>query len=227
MRNSHSSEGARPQPGTKLRLAVLASGRGSNFEAICQAIDEGRLDARVVVLISDKPDALALERARKRGIKALYIDPGLYTSRDEYEKALVKACQEAEADLVVLAGYMRLLGKTFLSEYSLRTVNIHPALLPAFPGLHAQKQALEYGVRFSGCTVHFVDEGVDTGPIILQAVVPVYFDDTVETLEVRILKEEHRIYPQALQLIAEGRVVVEGRRVRILGEEGEGGKLKP
>lgn len=215
---------SRTRHGSKLRLAVLASGRGSNFEAICQAIDEGRLDAQVVVLISDNPNAPALERARKRGIKDVYINPRAFVSRDEYEKALVRTCQEAGTDIVVLAGYMRLLGKTFLSAYHLRTVNIHPALLPAFPGLHAQKQALEYGVRFSGCTVHFVDEGVDTGPIILQAVVPVYFNDTVETLEARILKEEHRIYPEALQLIAEGRVVVEGRRVRIIGEEDEGGQ---
>ncbi|ADI01388.1 phosphoribosylglycinamide formyltransferase [Syntrophothermus lipocalidus] len=216
---SHNLMTTRNSQEPKLRLAVLASGRGSNFEAICQAVDEGRLHGQVVLLISDNENAQALERARKRGIKALYINPQSFASRIEYEKALVRACQEVEADIVALAGYMRLLGKTFLNEYHLKTVNIHPALLPAFPGLHAQKQALDYGVRFSGCTVHFVDEGVDTGPIILQAVVPVYFDDTVETLEARILKEEHRIYPKALQLIAEGRVVVEGRRVRIIGDE--------
>lgn len=201
---------------SKLRLAVLASGRGSNFEAICTAIDEGRLNAKVAIVISDNENAPVLERARNRGIKALYVPASGYNGREAYEKALVKFCREAGAELVVLAGYMRLLGTTFLGEYHLKTVNIHPALLPAFPGLHAQRQAVEYGVRFSGCTVHFVDEGMDTGPIILQAVVPVYFDDTEDTLAARILKEEHRIYPEALQLIASGRVEVIGRRVRIL-----------
>jgi len=200
----------------KLRLAVLASGRGSNFEAICQAIDENRLHAEVVILISDKPGAPALEKAHRRGIESRLIVPASFTSREAYEQAMVKACQEAGADLVVLAGYMRILGQTFLREFRHKTVNIHPALLPAFPGLHAQLQAVEYGVRYSGCTVHFVDEGVDTGPIILQAVVPVYFDDTEDTLSARILAEEHRLYPEALQLIASGRVVIEGMKVRIL-----------
>ncbi|MCR4400426.1 MAG: phosphoribosylglycinamide formyltransferase [Syntrophomonadaceae bacterium] len=204
-----------------LRLAVLASGRGSNFEAICRAIDAGLLDARVVVLISDRADAAALDKARARGIAARFLDPAAFSSREDYERALADCCEQAGADLVVLAGFMRLLGKTFLSRFPLRTVNIHPALLPSFPGLHAQRQAIEYGVRFSGCTVHFVDEGVDTGPIIAQAVVPVYPEDDEDSLAARILEQEHRLYPHALQLIAAGRVEVEGRRVKVRGEKGD------
>ncbi len=201
--------------GRKMRLAVLASGRGSNFEAICRSVDEGRLQAEVVVVISDQKEAPVLSKAGIRGIKNLYINPADYESRDACDVAMAHICQEAGADLIVLAGYMRLLGKSFLRHFRWRTVNIHPALLPAFPGLRAQRQAVEYGVCFSGCTVHFVDEGMDTGPIILQAVVPVHFDDTEDTLTERILREEHRLYPQALQLIATGRVEVVGRKVRI------------
>ncbi|MGI6649123.1 MAG: phosphoribosylglycinamide formyltransferase [Bacillota bacterium] len=198
-----------------LRLAVLASGRGSNLQAIIDSIKNGTLAAQVVVVISDNPEALALERARQEGIPAVSLRPAEYSTKNEYEQRLVEVCEDSQADLVVLAGYMRILGSTFLKRFPNRVVNIHPALLPSFPGLHAQRQAIEYGVRFSGCTVHFVDEGMDTGPIILQAVVPVQANDTEETLAERILVQEHQLYPQALNLIARGLIQIEGRRVRL------------
>jgi len=198
-----------------LRLAVLASGRGSNLQAIIDSIKNGTLAAKVVVVISDNPEALALERARQEGIPAVSLRPAEYRTKNEYEQRLVEVCEDSQADLVVLAGYMRILGSTFLKRFPNRVVNIHPALLPSFPGLHAQRQAIEYGVRFSGCTVHFVDEGMDTGPIILQAVVPVQANDTEETLAERILVQEHQLYPQALNLIARGLIQIEGRRVRL------------
>lgn len=199
----------------KLRLAVLASGRGSNLQAIIDAIAAGELDAEIAVVISDKGDAQALERARKHQIPHRFLDPREYSAAGAYDRALVALWQEYQVDLVVLAGYMRLLGSEAVRAYRSRILNIHPSLLPAFPGLNAQAQALAYGVRYSGCTVHFVDEGMDTGPIILQAVVPVKDDDAAETLAARILEEEHRLYPQAIQLFAEGRLEVVGRRVRI------------
>lgn len=204
-----------------VNLGVLASGRGSNLQAIMDAIAEGRLDARVKVVVSDREEAMALERARKAGIPAFYVNPRAYHSKEEYEKEILRLLQKHEVELVILAGYMRLVGKVLLTAYPNRIMNIHPALLPAFPGTHGQRDAVEYGVRFSGCTVHFVDEGMDTGPIILQAVVPVEQDDTEETLAARILKEEHRIYPEAIQLFAEGRLEVRGRKVYIKpkGEE--------
>ncbi|NLC07588.1 MAG: phosphoribosylglycinamide formyltransferase [Syntrophomonadaceae bacterium] len=198
-----------------LRLAVLASGRGSNLQAIIDSIKNSTLAAKVVVVISDNPEALALERARQEGIPAVSLPPAEYRTKDEYEQRLVEVCEDSQADLVVLAGYMRMLGRTFLKRFPNRVVNIHPSLLPSFPGLHAQRQAIEYGVRFSGCTVHFVDEGMDTGPIILQAVVPVHSNDTEETLAERILVQEHQLYPQALNLIARGQIQIEGRRVRL------------
>lgn len=198
-----------------LQLAVLASGRGSNLQAILEAIREGKLSARVAVVISDNPEALALERARQQGLPALLVKPQAYSSKAAYEQKLVEICKSYQVELVVLAGYMRLLSSTFLKHFLNRVVNIHPALLPAFIGLNAQHQALEYGVRFSGCTVHFVDNGMDTGPILLQAVVPVCPHDTEDTLAARILVQEHRIYPLALELIAQGQVHLEGRRVWI------------
>ncbi len=204
-----------------LRLAVLASGRGSNFDAICEAIDKKVLDAEISVLISDNPNAPALQKAAARGIEALHINPREFAGRDDYEAVLVRELRARNADLVILAGYMRLVGKVFLSAFENRVLNIHPALLPSFQGLHAQQQALDYGVRISGCTVHIVDEGMDTGPIILQKEVPVYDTDNEETLSERILLEEHQIYQQALQLIAEGRVWIEGRRVFIQKQSGE------
>ncbi|SHG37303.1 formyltetrahydrofolate-dependent phosphoribosylglycinamide formyltransferase [Thermosyntropha lipolytica DSM 11003] len=202
------------EPG-RLKLGILASGRGSNFLAIYEAVKEGRLDAEIKVLLSDKKEAPALLKARERGIDAFFVDPLSYPCREKFEEEMTRILRAYGVDVVVLAGYMRLLGRDFLKEFPLRVFNIHPALLPSFTGLDAQKQALEYGVRYSGCTVHIVDEGMDTGPIVLQEVVPVYQEDTVETLSLRILEKEHQIYWQALQLLAEGRLYLEGRRVII------------
>lgn len=204
----------------RLRLAVLASGRGSNFDAIYLAALKGDLNAEIVVLVSDNPDAPALDKARERGIEALAIKPADFASRDLYEQQIVAHLKNLKVDLVALAGYMRLVGPGFLKAFRHRLVNIHPALLPSFTGLNAQKQALEYGVRFSGCTVHIVDEGMDTGPIILQAVVPVWPQDDEDSLSQRILGEEHQIYWRALQLFAEGRIFLDGRRV-VISEKGE------
>ncbi len=204
-----------------LNLGVLASGRGSNLQAILDAIKEGSLRAEVSVVISDNPDALALERAQQHGIHALVVDRKKYASKALFEEEILKHLNQHQVDLLVLAGFMVLLSSDFVRHYKNRIVNIHPSLLPAFPGLRAQRQAIEYGVRYSGCTVHFVDEGMDTGPIILQAVVPVMQDDTEESLSQRILEKEHLIYPEAIRLIAEGRVELEDRRVKIL-EEGRG-----
>lgn len=198
-----------------LRLGVLASGRGSNFAAIMRAIEGGRLNARVEVLISDQPQAPALSLARGFGVPVVVLPPKSFASRVDYENELAHQCAEYGVEVVALAGFMRLLTGTFLAHYPQRVVNIHPALLPAFPGLDAQQQALEYGVRFSGCTVHLVDEGMDSGPIILQAVVPVEPNDDEHALAERILKAEHQLYPQALQLMAEKRLRVEGRQVYI------------
>jgi phosphoribosylglycinamide formyltransferase-1 len=204
----------------KLRIGVLASGRGSNLQAIIDSIRAGRLDAEIVVVISDNAYAIALERARDAGIEARYIDPGPGKSRlsDEAEAGVIESLEACGADLVALAGFMRILGSRFVRHFKSRVLNIHPALLPSFPGLHSQKQALNYGVRYSGCTVHFVDEGVDTGPIIVQAVVPVLESDTEDTLSERILREEHRIYTEAIRLFGEGRLRIEGRHVIILPE---------
>ncbi len=199
----------------KLRLGVLVSGRGSNLQAIIDNSEAGKLDAVVAVVVSDQPAAYALERAKNHGIPGIHIDPKKYAGKDEYEKAVLQALTETGVELVILAGYMRLVGKVLLDAFPNRMMNIHPALLPSFPGTHGQLDAVEYGVRFSGCTVHFVDGGMDTGPIILQAVVPVRQDDDEDTLAARILKEEHKIYSQAVQLFAEGRLKVEGGRVRI------------
>lgn len=198
-----------------LRLGVLASGRGSNFASIMRAIEGGRLNARVKVLISDQPQAPALSLARGFGVPTEVIQPRNFASKVDFESELARQCAEHQVEVVVLAGFMRLLTATFLAHYPQKVVNIHPALLPAFPGLNAQGQAIAYGVRFSGCTVHLVDEGVDSGPIILQAVVPVEENDNESTLSNRILQEEHRLYPEALQLIAEGKLKIDGRRVYI------------
>ncbi len=199
-----------------LKLAILASGRGSNFLAICQAIRENRLDAEVCGVISDQRGAGVLDKAKELGIPAILIEPAKYADKARYEKAIVDHLQAWQVDLVVLAGYMRLVGPVMLEAYHLKILNIHPALLPAFAGLHAQRQALEYGVKVSGCTVHLVDEGMDTGPIILQAAVPVFADDDEDSLAARILVQEHQAYCQALQLLAEGRIYVEGRVVHII-----------
>lgn len=198
-----------------LRLGVLASGRGSNLQAIIDAIAVGRLPAKVVVVLSDKAGAAALERARRAGIPAEFADPAGFSAREAYDLALAGRLRSYNVELVVLAGFMRVLSPEFVRSFPDRIINIHPSLLPAFPGLHAQRQALEYGVRVSGCTVHFVDEGLDSGPIILQAAVPVLEGDSEESLAARILEQEHRLYPEAIRLFAEGRLRIQGRRVII------------
>ncbi|MFZ5647605.1 MAG: phosphoribosylglycinamide formyltransferase [Bacillota bacterium] len=200
----------------KLRVGVLASGRGSNLQAIIEACEREDIPALVAVVVSDKAEAFALERARNHGIPAVHINPGYYQGREEYERRVVLEMREYGVDLICLAGYMLLVGRVLLEEFNGRMMNIHPALLPSFKGLHAQRQAVEYGVRFSGCTVHFVDEGMDTGPIILQSVVPVYPEDGEDELSARILDQEHRIYPEAVGLYAQGRLRIEGRKVIIL-----------
>lgn len=198
-----------------LALGVLASGRGSNLQAILDAIDAGRCPACVAVVVSDRAGAPALDRARRAAVKAVHIDPHAYPDRSAFDDVVARVLVEHGVELVCLAGYMRLLSPGFVAAFRGRILNVHPALLPAFPGLHGQRQALEYGVKVAGATVHFVDEGVDTGPVVLQAAVPVREDDTEETLAARILVEEHRLYPEAIRLYAEGRLEIAGRRVRI------------
>jgi len=199
-----------------VNLGVLVSGSGSNLQSIIDNIEKGNLPARIRIIVSNNPGAFALERARKHGIPCAVIEHGGSGNREEYDRKLVDALKAHDVDLVVLAGFMRVLTPFFLRAFPMRVMNIHPALLPSFPGTHGQKKAFDYGVKFSGCTVHFADEGVDTGPIIIQAIVPVYDSDTEETLSQRILKEEHRIYPKAIRLYAEGKLQVEGRKVRVL-----------
>jgi phosphoribosylglycinamide formyltransferase-1 len=199
----------------KTRLGVLISGSGTNLQAIIDRSERGELHAEVVCVISNKADAFGLERARKHGITAIHLDHKAFSGRSEYDAALVKTLQDLNVDLVILAGFMRIVTPVLLDAFPNRVMNIHPALLPSFPGLDAQKQALEYGAKLSGCTVHFVDAGTDTGPIILQSAVPVVEGDTVASLSERIHHEEHKLYPAAIQLFAEGRLKVEGRRVII------------
>jgi phosphoribosylglycinamide formyltransferase-1 len=198
-----------------LRIGVLASGGGTNLQSIIDRCQDGSLAAEIAVVISNNPAAGALTRAGSAGIQTLCINHRDFSNREDFDKAVVKALREAGVELVVLAGFMRIISQTFIDAFPERIINIHPALLPAFPGLHVQQQAIDYGARFSGCTVHFVDGGIDTGPIIIQAVVPVLPEDTAEILATRILEQEHRVYPRAIQLIAEGRVRVDERRVII------------
>lgn len=198
----------------KLQLGILASGSGSNLQAMIDRCNDGSLQADISLVISNNPDAFALQRAAQAGIPHYCIDHRQFEQRDDFERAVVDKLRESKVELVVLAGFMRIIGNTFLQAFPQRIINIHPALLPAFPGLHVQQKALDYGAKFSGCTVHLVDGGVDTGPIIMQAVVPVYDDDSADDLAARILVEEHKIYPRAIQLFAEGRLKIEGRRVR-------------
>jgi phosphoribosylglycinamide formyltransferase-1 len=195
------------------RLAVLISGRGSNLQAIIDAVNARTLDASISVVVSNREDAAGLQRAREAGIETLFLNPKSFSSRDAYDRALVGELQARHVDLVCLAGYMRLVGEPVLVAFPHRILNIHPSLLPAFPGLDAQRQALEHGVRVSGATVHFVTGELDGGPIILQACVPVRADDTVDRLSARILIEEHRIYPEAIETVLDGRWVIDGRRV--------------
>ena len=202
-----------------LKIAVFASGRGSNFQSIIDSIKSGDVAAEVKLLISDNQEAGALKRAEHEEIENVFINPAHFETKADYEEELIGLLKGAGVELVVLAGYMRILSPLFVKEFKNQIINIHPSLLPAFKGLDAQKQAVDYGVKYSGCTVHFVDQGMDTGPIIKQAVVEVKENDSADDLAARILKEEHRIYPEAVQLIAEGRVKIEGRKVKILKEE--------
>ena len=205
----------------KVRIGVLASGRGSNLQAIIDAIEAGKLDASIVLVLSNKKDAVALERARKHGLADVFLDPkpfaGQPDSREAYDRAVLDVLRKHDVELVLLAGYMKIVTPVLVKAYEHRMMNIHPSLLPSFPGLDVQKKALEHGVKLSGCTVHFVTDGVDEGPIIIQAAVPILEGDTAETLAARILVEEHKIYPKAVQLYAEGRLKVDGRIVRISG----------
>lgn len=195
------------------RIAVIASGRGSNFQAVVDAIGAGQIPATCVALITDNPKAYAIERAEKVGIPRVVIDYASFPSREVYERALLAAMQDTRADLFVLAGYMRILGSAIVRAFPGKMVNIHPALLPSFTGLHAQRQAVQYGVKIAGCTVHFVDESLDGGPIILQRWVPVLDDDDEDSLAGRILKQEHIAFPEAIQLFCEGRLEIVGRKV--------------
>jgi phosphoribosylglycinamide formyltransferase 1 len=201
-----------------VRLGILISGRGSNFEAIANSIARRRLDAEIAIVISNRASALGLDIARDRGIP-LRVIPSAGLEREAYDNLLIEELRTHEVDLVCLAGFMRLLSANVIRAFPNRVLNIHPSLLPAFAGLDAQRQALEYGVRITGCTVHFVDEFLDAGPIIIQAAVPVLENDTVDSLSARILAQEHLIYPKAIGYIVDGRITVEGRRVSIREEE--------
>ena len=200
----------------KKRIGILLSGRGSNFEALADSVSAGRIpSAEIAIVISHREGAPGIERARARGIDARVI-PSKGLEREAYDRQVVAALQEKKVELVCLAGYMRMLSPYFVQAFRGRILNIHPSLLPAFPGLESQRQALEHGAKFAGCTVHFVDETLDAGPIILQSAVPIRDDDTVESLSERILAEEHRIYSQAARIVLEGRFRIDGRRVIIL-----------
>ncbi len=220
-------------PRREVRLGILASGRGSNLQAVIDAIENGSLSARVAVVISNKRDAQALERARRHGAPDVFVDPKPFTGqpegREAYDQALLAVLHKHDVELVLLAGYMKIVTPVLIKAYPDRMMNIHPSLLPSFPGLDVQQKALDWGVKVAGCTVHFVTDKVDEGPIIMQAAVPVVDGDTAETLSARILAQEHRIYPKAVQLFAEGRLAVEGRRVRILGgpEDSKDALLSP
>jgi len=198
-------------------IAVLVSGRGSNMQAIIDNIENGVIpNASITVVFSDVGSTYALERAQNHGIDTFFVNPEQYENKESYEKEILRNLEKYDIDLILLAGYMRVVGPTLLDPYRNKMLNIHPALLPSFPGLHAQKQAFDHGVRVSGCTVHFVDDCVDTGPIIIQKCVPVLDDDTEETLAARILEQEHKIFPEAVRLFVQGQLRIEGRKVRIL-----------
>jgi phosphoribosylglycinamide formyltransferase-1 len=201
------------QPANR-RLGILLSGRGSNFDAIADHIAAGKLDAQIAVVISNVESAPGLEHARARGLTALYI-PSRQRAREDFDREVVEVLRKHQVSLVVLAGFMRIVSRVFIEAFPYGILNIHPSLLPSFPGTDVQQKALDHGVKFSGCTVHFVDDTLDGGPIVLQAAVPVLDDDTAETLSARILKEEHRIYPEAIGLVLSGRCEIEGRKVRL------------
>jgi len=202
---------------THINIAVLVSGRGSNLQAIIDNIENGTIpNASVSLVISDIRDAYAMERAKNHGIDAIFVDPASYPGKAGFEGKILHFLKEYNIGLVLLAGYMRVVGHTLLDQFKDRMINIHPALLPSFPGLHGQQQAFDHGVKVSGCTVHFVDEGVDTGPIIIQKCVPVLEDDTQETLASRILEQEHKIFPEAVRLFARGKLNIEGHKVKVV-----------
>ena len=201
-----------------LTLGVMASGGGTNFQAIIDSIESGFLNARIVVLITDNPNSYAIQRAKNHSIEQLVLSPRDFSDKDAYYSHMAGELRKRDVELVILAGFMRVVGKALLDQYKDKIMNIHPALLPSFPGLHGQKQAADYGVKISGCTVHFVDEGMDTGPIIIQAAVPAYHDDTEDSLGSRILAQEHKIFPYAIRLYSEGRISIDGRRVIIKGD---------
>lgn len=209
-----------------LRVAVLASGRGSNLQAIIDAIKSKQVHATIVAVISNKRDAVALERARAHGLPDLFIDPkpfvGRPDSREAYDRTLLETLEQYHVELVLLAGYMKIVTGVLVNAYANRMMNIHPSLLPSFPGLDVQKKAIDWGCKLAGCTVHFVTEGVDEGPIILQAAVPILDNDTPDVLAARILAQEHKIFPRAVQLFADGRLRVDGRRVAIEGAKPDG-----
>ena len=200
-------------PSEKFKLAVLVSGRGSNLQAIIDSIEKNNLAAEISLVLSNVPGAYALQRGKKHGLESIFLDPKSFSSRDDYEKQMIELLQTKSIDLVCLAGFMRILGKKFIDAFSGKIINIHPSLLPAFPGLNVQEKALQHGVRFSGCTVHFVNEEVDGGAIISQAVVPILDADDTQSLSDRILEQEHIIYPEAIRLIIEDRLGFSGRRV--------------
>ena len=205
---------------TPLRLGILASGRGSNLQAIIDAIEAKVLDATIALVVSNKKDAMALERANRHGVKGIFLDPksvaGETDSRRSYDEKILEVLKSHDVQLVLLAGYMKIVTAVLVDAYQWRIMNIHPSLLPSFPGLYAQQQALDAGVKVSGCTVHFVTEGVDEGPVIAQTAVPINENDSVDSLSARILEMEHQLYPRAVQLFVEGRLAVEGRKARIL-----------
>jgi phosphoribosylglycinamide formyltransferase-1 len=199
-------------------FVVLASGRGSNFQAVIDAVFRGEVPAVCSGLVTDNPSAFAISRAAQAGIPVFIVDYAAFHSKEEFEEELERVLFDLSADLYILAGYMRIVGPRIVSSFRGRMINIHPALLPSFPGLHAQRQALIYGAKVSGCTVHFVDEGMDSGPVILQACVPVFEEDDEDSLAARILEEEHRCLPRSIRLFCEGRLITDGRRVRVLPE---------
>ncbi len=198
---------------SSFKIGILVSGRGTNLQAIIDAIENGELNARIAVVLSNKKEAPALERAQKKGIEAVYLDPKPFAGKKEFDLALARELEDRQVDLICLAGYMRILGPEFIRKFEGKIINIHPSLLPAFPGLDVQQKAIDHGVKFSGCTVHFVNEEVDGGPIILQAVVPVHPSDDAGTLAERILIQEHLIYPRAIQMIVENRLHIKNRKV--------------
>jgi phosphoribosylglycinamide formyltransferase-1 len=195
------------------KLAILVSGRGSNLQSIIDSIEKEELNANISIVISNNKDAMALTRAEKHNIKTIFIDPAGYLNKREYDKALIEKLKEFSIDLICLAGYMRILGEEVIQTFKEKIINIHPSLLPAFPGLNAQKQAINYGAKFSGCTVHFVDSGIDSGPIILQTAIPIYDNDDEKSLSERILEQEHHLYPKAIKMVKENQIKINDRTV--------------